>query len=153
MSLNSLPDARSLAALVSVVTETMCGITFEPVDKMEPPTDVEWRIARLPIPGQRPLHVALCSDKQGSSALSSALFSVEKDSLDPSMLDDSLCELLNMTAGQIKTVLSLDQALGLPRMIQGEDFALKLNAALRDGTVLRARGDVRLVLWITEGNE
>ena len=146
-------DARSLAALVSNVTETMCGFRFEPVMALETDRSVGWRVARLPITGKRPLVVALCCDDAGSSALGAALFSCAPDSLDGSMLDDSLCELLNMTAGQIKSALALDQALGLPRMVRGTDLPTKLSTALREGTILRARGEVNLVLWITEGDE
>ena len=146
-------DARSLAALVSNVTETMCGIRFEPVTALQADPGAGWRVARLPISGKRPLNVALCCDDAGSSVLGAALFSCAPDSLDGPMLDDSLCELLNMSAGQIKSALALDQALGLPRMVKGTDLPTKLTTALREGTILRARGEVNLVLWITEGDE
>ena len=153
MSAPAALDAQSLAALVSNVTETMCGIRFEPIVALDEAPSASWRVARLPIKGTRPLSVALACDGVGASVLGAALFSCEPDSLDPSMLDDSLCELLNMTAGQIKSALGLDQALGLPKMITGTDLATKLNTALREGTILRARGEVHLVLLITEGDE
>ncbi len=45
---------------------------------------------------------------------------MDEDDLDLAMIDDFMRELVNMTAGQIKGELHLDQALGLPRVIDGE---------------------------------
>ena len=153
MSAPAALNPQSLAALVSNVTETMCGFSFEPVAALDAAPSADWRVARLPISGSRPLDVALCCDREGSSVLGAALFACDADSLDASMLDDSLCELLNMTAGQIKSALALDQALGLPKMVTGNDLPLKMSTALREGTILRARGAVNLILLITEGTE
>jgi hypothetical protein len=53
------------------------------------------------------------------------MLGLDEDGLDIDMIDDLLRELLNMAAGQIKIELSLNQALGLPRMIDGDAlFAL-----------------------------
>lgn len=78
-------------------------------------------------------------------ALSSAMFSVGPGEVDTSMINDALCELVNMTAGLVKGALSLDQALGLPR-IAGDPASFD-NA---HSVVLRAEG-LGLVLWIHEG--
>ncbi len=45
---------------------------------------------------------------------------VDEDDLDLAQIDDFMRELVNMTAGQIKGELRLDQALGLPRVVDGE---------------------------------
>ena len=95
----------------------MLGFTMVPVDR--PAEHLLWRTAALSIPGRWPLSVALSSDAGGCAALGAALFACPPDQLDPSMIDDSLCELVNMTAGQIRLLMALDQALGLPRVGAG----------------------------------
>jgi hypothetical protein len=96
----------------------MLGKRFHLVD---PGTPVErWRTAVLTIPGARPLTVALASDRRGCAELASTMLGLDADDLDVAMIDDFLRELLNMTAGQIKMELELDQALGLPRMIDDD---------------------------------
>lgn len=114
-----LPSDR-LARSVSRVTATMLGLTFRAV---VPATRVAlWRTAVLSIPGARPITVALSSDRRGCAALASAMLGTDEDGLDIDMIDDFMRELVNMTAGQIKIELALDQALGLPRMIDGEEL-------------------------------
>jgi hypothetical protein len=114
-----IPSDR-LARSVSRVTATMLGITFRAV---VPATKVElWRTAVLTIPGARPITVALSSDRRGCAALASAMLGMDEDGLGVDMIDDFMRELVNMTAGQIKIELALDQALGLPRMIDGDEL-------------------------------
>ena len=148
-----LPDPATLATLVTNVTKTMCGITFFAGQPLEPNPDLFWRIARLPIKGKRPINVALSSDRPGCTALGAALFSCTPESLDSSMIDDSLCELLNMAAGQIKTALALDQSLGLPKIVDGTALTEASHRAMREGIVLRSREAVNLMIWISEGPE
>jgi hypothetical protein len=95
----------------------MLGRSFRVIDPA--PAVVRWRTVALPIPGKRPITVALSSDHRGCAALAAAMLGMDEDDLDIAMIDDFLRELANMTAGQIKHDLSLDQALGLPRMIDG----------------------------------
>jgi hypothetical protein len=148
MSRLDLPDADTLATLVSNVTKTMCGISFAPAEIDDRTRELCWRIATLSINGARPLRVALSSSEDGCAALGSALFSMPKDALDQAMIDDSLCEVLNMAAGQIKGALALDQALGLPKIVTAAD--LPADRALNEGVVLRSRGSFGLLIWITE---
>ena len=144
-----LPSADALARLVSNITETMFGISFEPV--FSPSPDLIWRTVLLPIPGKHPLTVGLSSDRRGCAQLGSAMFQVPVDTVDPSMMDDSLCELANMTAGLLKSTLSLDQALGLPKVIpDGDPRGAAARADEAHATVLRAK-EVGLVLWILQG--
>lgn len=150
MSIPGLPSPDVLASMVSNVTETMCGITFEPADTSPAPAAACHRLARLPIKGERPITVALSSDEKSCAQLGSALFSCPPESLDSSMINDSLCELLNMAAGQIKSALSLDQSLGLPRIVEGPELAKQSERARQEGTLLRSRGSLNLLLWIAD---
>jgi hypothetical protein len=145
-----IPDAGTLAQLVSNVTQTMCGISFSAAAGEAPTTDLFWRVATLPIHGERPLRVVLSSSRRGCTALGAALFSLDPASLDDEMIEDSLRELLNMAAGQIKGALALDQALGLPEIVKREDGAANCERALQKGVVLRSQDDLDLLIWIAE---
>jgi hypothetical protein len=146
----SLPDPSTLATLVSNVTQTMCGISFG-VAASDQKAVACWRMAVLNIAGESPWQVALFSDQSGCTALGAALFQCPPDTLDNSMLEDSLCELLNMAAGQIKGLLSADSALGLPKITSPGQLTLKSQAAMRDGVLLRSRDSVNLMILISEG--
>jgi hypothetical protein len=148
--MTSLPDARTLAALVTNVTQTMCGISFEPAIDVRPAEHTFWRLAVLPIKGERPIQILLSSDKEGCAGLGSALLGFPAEDLDPAMIEDSLCELLNMAAGQIKRVLGVDNALGLPRIVTGAAGQALFETARSHGTVLRSRGSLDLLIWVTE---
>jgi hypothetical protein len=103
-----------VATCVSRVTSTMLGRTFQP--SATPFAVDPWRIAILPIPGARPVTIAISSDRASCVALALAMLSIDEDSLDLDMIDDVLRELANMSAGQFKRELALDQALGLPKI-------------------------------------
>jgi hypothetical protein len=137
-----------MAELVSGVTQTMLGFTFEP-DGSSAHSGLAWRTAVLPIAGATPLTVGLSSDEDGCSRLAGAMFGLEKQDVDASMMNDSLCELVNMTAGLLKTHMSLNQALGLPKILSAPD-APEVPAASPHLVVLRAQ-QCGLVLWIYEG--
>ena len=146
-----IPPPLKMAKLVSNVTETMLGITFEPVVPLEPAPHLIWRTVMLPIPGKHPITVGLSSDEAGCVRLSSAMFQVSNAEVDSTMMNDSLLELLNMTAGLVKSTLSLDQSLGLPRVVASSDPMVKAaHNANTSLTLLRAK-EVGLMLWILQG--
>jgi hypothetical protein len=72
-----------------------------------------WRAGILSIPGLHPITIALSSDREGCAKLAAAMLKCEEHELDLPMIDDFLRELVNMTAGMIRTELRLDQQLGL----------------------------------------
>jgi len=147
---NDLPDATTLARLVTSVTETMCGISFAPAESNTPLPPC-WRLVLLPITGQRNLEVALFSDQSSCEALGASLFSMPKEDLDTGMIEDSLRELLNMAAGQIKQAVAPDHILGLPKVIAEQDLGDAHRKARDSGVLLRTLGPVQLFIWITEG--
>ena len=150
--MTKLPNPERLAALVSNVTQTMCGISFG-IAQPNDPAIACWRMASLNISGAHPLHMALYSDERGCTALGSALFDCAPEALDSSMINDSLCELLNMAAGQVKGALALDQSLGLPRIITVSDLSPRAQVSMQEGVFLRSRNAVNLMIWISEGHE
>ena len=147
-TMQPLPTPDKLANLVSGVTQTMCGITFEP-DQSTDGTALAWRTAVLPITGERPLTVGLSSDENGLGELSAAMFAVPRDQVDSSMMNDSLCELVNMTAGLLKSVLALNQALGLPKVLVGPE-APPVPPKSPHVLILKAK-TLGLCLWVYEG--
>lgn len=141
-----LPDAQTLATLVSSVTSTMLGISFKPVDS-PPKVAGVWRTALLPIPGSRPVVVGLASEMESCKRLSAAMFSCPGDEVDQSMRDDSLRELANMTAGLVKNALGLDALLGLPVIQEGAELPNRKPIE----SVFVSAESLGLLLWVTEG--
>jgi CheY-specific phosphatase CheX len=117
----------------------MIGRTFRLTRRQLPEL---WRTAVLNIPGERPMTIAMSSDREGCVTLAAAMLKCEEADLDIGMVDDFMRELVNMTAGQIKAELALDQALGLPRVIDGE---LLENTAAWTHCVLRSE-TIRIVV-------
>ena len=142
----ALPSPDKLAALVSSVTETMCGLSFAPTASAEK-LSADWRTAALAIEGPRPILVALSADVASCSAIGAAMFGCPADTIDAGMMEDVLRELVNMTAGQIKRVLALDEALGLPRILTETDLLKAVDPPQTSNTPLQA-GGVKLILWI-----
>jgi hypothetical protein len=140
-------DGPTLAGLVSKVTSSMCGIDFGTA----PPAahlPQSWRMALLGIPGARPLEVILFSDERSCRALAAGMFGMKVDQIPEDMIEDSLRELLNMAAGQIKSVLAPDQLLGLPRIIGEKDLGPERREKLTRGVVLQSRGTEQLFIAV-----
>ncbi len=145
----TLPSPHVLAAVVSGVTETMLGLTFRPDLEGTAWSHLVWRAAVLPIAGPIPITVGLSSDRPGCEALGARMFQVPRDQVSDEMLSDSLCELVNMTAGLLKSQLRLEQPLGLPRVTPEGEPAFSRPTG-RSWIVLRAE-QLGLVLWLFEG--
>ena len=148
----ALPSAQQMASAVSRVTQTMLGLTFVPDQGKGRPgagDELVWRTALLPIEGQRPLTVGLSSDQHGCARLSAAMYACASDHVDESMMNDALRELVNMTAGLLKSVMAINQALGLPRIVVGSESPAVPAASPH---VIRLKADsLGLLLWIYEG--
>jgi hypothetical protein len=124
--LKPLPSPEALARLVSYVTDTMLTLPCALLPGADTPArlrTLSWRTALVPIPGARPLTIALSSDEKGCLALAAALFACDAKAVDLEMIDDTLGELVNMIAGQVRTAVVQDQALGLPRIDTSPDAA------------------------------
>jgi len=145
-----LPTPETLATLVTNVTQTMFGLSFSleagrgcAWDEPRCPT---WQAAVLPIPGKRPLTVAIAADGTACRTLAAAMFSCEPGGVDASMVHDSLAEIVNIVAGQVKSALGLDQALGLPKVVDQGHGLWALPDRWRSATL--SRGATRTVVWV-----
>jgi CheY-specific phosphatase CheX len=103
--------------MVNNVTTSMMNVRFvlAPAAQMVSP----FRRAVLPIPGLMPVAVVVTGDEASCQQLGARLFSIPAAQVDVSMMEDTLRELANITAGQVKRAMSIDAALGLPRIITG----------------------------------
>lgn len=149
MMMNTLPSPDVLASLVSGVTETIFGMSFSVAASAvtEPWKDDDpWRTVFLPIAGVRPLVVAIAADKAGGQKLCGAMFSCPPTEVDVSMVEDSLRELVNIVAGQIKSVMGLDQALGLPRVLD-QKVDRTLDGTSWQSATVRSK-DAEVLVWV-----
>ena len=148
---SGLPDASTLARLISNVTETASGTTFVPAkDDLARGMSICGRMVLLPIQGPRDISVVLSCDAAGGRALGAALRGCPAAQLTREMIDDSIAELLNMVAGQIQTELEIDQPLGLPRRTSLAELSQGGGVAFDDAILLTSEGLGDLKLWVFE---
>lgn len=141
-----LPSPQALASMVTNVTQTMFGIKFALDGGMPVGHPLTPRAAILPVPGPRHLTVAIAADDVACRTLAAAMFYCEPVAVDASMIGDALSEMANIVAGQIKSALALDQALGLPRHI--EDATALMADESRWRCARLSRGDTQAVVWV-----
>ncbi|MDP1829328.1 MAG: chemotaxis protein CheX [Archangium sp.] len=117
--MSKFPTPDSLTSMVNSVTTTMMNVKFvlAPAAQHIAP----FRRAVLPIPGVMPVAVVVTGDEASCQKLGARLFSVTLAAVDVSMMEDTLRELANITAGQVKRAMSMDAALGLPRIVVGAE--------------------------------
>lgn len=113
-------ETSEMARIVSQVTEPVLGITFTAASAPQATVGADWKTAALPIHGGFPITVAVAADDACGRQLGSTMFATPAEKVDESMVADALCELVNMTAGLLKSTLRIDQALGLPSMRPSE---------------------------------
>lgn len=106
--------------MVNSVTTTMMNVKFALV--AEPRIIQPFRRAVLPIKAPATqLAVVVTGDEPSCKMLGARLFSMAPGDIDVSMMEDTLRELANITAGQVKRAMAIDCALGLPRIIVGAE--------------------------------
>jgi chemotaxis phosphatase CheX-like protein len=145
-----LPDAVTLARLVSNVTEVVSATRFVPADDSARGQSICGRMVLLPIKGARDISVVLSCDSAGAQALASALCHCSRDQLTREMIDDAIAELLNMVAGQVQAELQIEQSLGLPRPTTLSELSQGGGVAFEDSVLLTSEGMGDLKLWVFE---
>jgi hypothetical protein len=112
----SMPDPETVCELVNSVTSTMLGMQFALAPVMET-SQAAQRTAMLPIYGATPMTIAVSSDIDGCAALGSALFKCPTGAVDSAIMDDTLCELVNMIGALVRSAMQIDQTFGLPELL------------------------------------
>jgi len=148
--MSKLPDSHTLAALVSNVTRTMCGVSFVPGDAMARGESICRRMAMIPLRGDPNVTVVVASDARGSRALGAAFFGRSPTEITQQMADDAISELLNMVAAQISNALGDAHQLGLPTSTTLPQIAASGGFRLDDAALLHSEGEIDLGLWILE---
>jgi Chemotaxis phosphatase CheX len=144
----NIPGPDKLAAVVSGVTQTMFGMKFDlAASRAVSPFKEEpkWSTVLLPILGPKAVTVAVAADYHGRRTLGGQMFSCSAEDVDESMANDSLSELANIVAGQVKSLMGLDQTLGLPIVVTDSDQRLD-ECSWRTATL--ENGSTRVVVWV-----
>ncbi len=121
--MNPLEDHNHLVELFSNVTTSMLSMDCILDSDVPGELGTFHTSAVVPIPGEGGFSLAITSDMAGCVALSSAMFAVEHAEVDAEMIEDTLAELANMAAGQLKGLLQLNNSLGLPVAISSASFS------------------------------
>lgn len=152
--MSMIPPASRIASMVSEVTQMMFGLSFTLTDRPwgDPPFSepADSHVVLLGMPGSHPVQVLVACEPESGLALSSSLFGVEPDGVDPDMVTDGLGELANIIAGQVKIEMKLEQPLGLPEPVcEGSAYSkYKWSGA----TLSNEDANVKVWVAITETN-
>jgi hypothetical protein len=148
-TMQRLSAAEALQHLAASSPHAVFGLslwaTTAPLRALPASAGEPYRLTLLPVPGARPWTIAVACSPAAATLLASLMFGCALGSVDARAADDSLRELTNIVAGQMKSVLAPDQALGLPRVEATDELAAEIShwraAQLK-------KGDHDLRLWI-----
>ncbi len=121
--MSDIPDHYGLTDLFNNVTTSMLAMDCTVANDLPGDPKEYHSTAILPIAGDGGFTLAVSSDLQGCTILSAAMFAVDATEVDSEMINDTMAELANMAAGQLKGRLSLGNSLGLPVNIGSKEYA------------------------------
>lgn len=148
--MNAIPPPQAIAEIFSGVTDTMVGMKFRIAEKTQGPW---FCTAIVPIPGDKPVAVAVSADVAACRALAAAMFGCSEADLDDTMLQDAIAELTNVMAGQLRVSMGANnQALGLPHILTGGDQGAEGTSGPWRRFGLQS-GSLQLVLAVTNASE
>jgi hypothetical protein len=147
--MTKLPSPETLAAVVSNVTESLCGFAFVPGEPFAASEPVRGRMFIVPFDGDRQISVLLSCDRAGSQALVAALSQVNPDTVSDEMAGNAIRELLNLIAGRLHRTLEFaaPTALRQATLVTIPDLERPDNA---EAILLRSTGAIDARLWIIE---
>jgi chemotaxis protein CheY-P-specific phosphatase CheC len=121
-----IPSPETLASLVTDATVNMWGVNMTLIEDSGVATAPtaslpHSRAVVLEVSGAPTLSIVVSADETGGAALGSMMFSCDKSAVSTGMIDDSLCELANILAGQIKTLMAPTHKLGLPTVVSARE--------------------------------
>ena len=115
--MNDLPTPETLATVVDETTQAMYGVPVTYAGDCAnglPLADPRAPTVIVPLIGN-PLYIITAhADPQGGPTLASAMFSCTPDEANEEMIEDSLRELCNIVAGQVKSLVAPEHEIGLP---------------------------------------
>ncbi|MBY0489620.1 MAG: chemotaxis protein CheX [Gemmatimonadaceae bacterium] len=143
----------AIDGIVASVWESMLGMVVEPDDTIQPlghdPVSEHTYAGVVQIGGAWDGAVAVqCSDRMARHA-AQHMFSLEHGDVSVADLQDALGELTNMTGGNIKALLPEPCRLGLPVVVEGADYRLRLpGASVVRRATYRADGELVVVTML-----
>jgi len=119
-----------------------------------PPSEMESPLAACAqIGGDWQLGVLLYCSKALAQNAAGVMFFIEAAKTTAADVQDTLCELINIIAGNVKGVLSGNNHLSLPRVVDGSDFSLRFPRHVLLGEVTFChRGEPLMVRLLGEDN-
>lgn len=122
--MNELPTPETLATVVDETTQAMYGVPVSyagDCNSTLPVADPRAPTVIVPLIGN-PLYIITAhADHLGGPSLASAMFSCPPDEANPEMVEDSLRELCNIVAGQVKSLVAPEHEIGLPSRLTDSD--------------------------------
>jgi hypothetical protein len=116
--MSDLPTPETLANVVDETSQAMFGVPVmyagDCDNGLPTSTSPTEPTVIVPLIGN-PLYIITAhADQHGGPSLASAMFSCELNDTSPEMVEDSLRELCNIVAGQVKSLMAPDHEIGLP---------------------------------------
>lgn len=148
--MSELPTPETVASLVSEASENMWGVPFTLVEGAAgngatTHAGTHSRRVLLEMTGANALSVVVSSDEAGGTTLGGIMFACDEKEVNTGMIDDSLCELANILAGQLKTLMAPSHKLGLPTVL-GSKVAFQQS----ESSQARLRiGEHAATVWVT----
>ena len=101
------------------------GDELEPVMKQITPSEIEDSMAACAqITGDWQLAVVLYCSSALARHVATVMFGSEETETSAADVNDAMCEMINIIAGNVKGVLSGSSHLALPSLVKGQDFKL-----------------------------
>jgi two-component system, chemotaxis family, chemotaxis protein CheY len=102
------------------------------------PMDTGSRLATVKLIGSPSYRIMVTTNVRGGYALAQAMFACTEQDVNRIMIDDAMCELANMTAGQVKGLIAQTHRINHLGIVRGDQ--LDRNSKLLVGTCLRLPG-------------
>jgi len=122
--MNELPSPETLASVVDETTQAMYGVPVSyagDCDNGLPVADPRSPTVIVPLIGN-PLYIITAhADQSGGPSLAGAMFSCPPGEANEEMVEDSLRELCNIIAGQVKSLVAPEHEIGLPSRLTDSD--------------------------------
>jgi hypothetical protein len=138
----NIPTSKTLADLASSATRMLFNVPVDFGGDCPPnlPDVADGFTVIVPLIGE-PLYIVTAkANGKGGIALASIMFGVPANETESSMIEDSLRELTNILAGQVKSLIAQEHQIGLPSRLT--DDATLAGASHWAGARLRIGSDV-----------
>lgn len=121
--------SNEIGLLVESVWASVLGWRAEPAEESAPAGSERFLTGCVPITGAWTGSVLLHCHRDLAGAAAAAMFDLPPAEVTTEMRQDALGELTNIVGGNLKALFSGRCYLGLPAVVDGKDFALRVIAS------------------------